>query len=313
MEAGAVQGEGEHLYYLSAWGVLGMRLAAGAARAAGAADDARRFEAEYQDFFQCLRRSYERTFEREALYKGVLSSSVESEHQGMFGLWTFTPLVYPCRVFAPHDPLIEATCRRIETNAHRYGSGLVSEGPGSFWPYISVDWGISYILRGEPDRAVDVFCAYVDNAGPTMGWAEGYASGSNTGGGDQPHGWATAQYIHFLRNMLLMEDGDVLHIAPATPRRWMTGPQPISVTNAPTHFGPVSYTIRPAPEEGRVRVDMKLAADRRPRQVVLHLRMPDGLRLKETKVNGKEVTSFLPEAVLIDHPAERIRVDVGVG
>lgn len=313
MEVGAVEGEGEHLYYLSAWGVLGMRLAAEAAEAAGAADDARRFRSEHEDFLASLRRSYQQTFDRQALYKGVLNSSVESEHQGMFGLWTFTPLIYPCEVFAPHDPLIAATYRRMETNARQHGSGLVSEGAGSLWPYISVDWGISYIRRGEPDRAVDIFCAYVDNAGPTMGWAEGYASGPNIGGGDQPHGWATAQYIHFLRNMLLMEDNDVLHIAPATPRRWLSGPDPIRVRDAPTHFGKVSYVIQPASDGGAVGVSLEMEPRNRPRQVVVHLRMPDGLRVRQVDAKDGVVDTFAPEAIFINDPPARLRLKVGVG
>jgi len=312
MEVGAVEGEGEHLYYLSAWGVFGMQLAAEAAWAAGEEGDARRFEAEWRDFGECLTRSYEKTFAREDLYRGVLASSVETEHLGMAGMWTFTPLVYPCRVMPPHDPLAAATFRRMESYARQYGSGLSSEGPGSFWPYISVDWGISYILRGEPDRAVDVFCAYVDNAGPTMGWAEGYSSAANVGGGDQPHGWATAQYIHFLRSLLVMEEGDVLHIAPATFRSWLAGTRPVRVTGAPTHFGTLTYTIQPEPNRGRVRAEIELDARTRPRQIVLHLRMPEGRTIRSVEVNGKRLASFLPEAILIDSPPDHLRIEARV-
>jgi hypothetical protein len=308
MEVGAVAGEGEHLYYLSAWGVFGMKLCVDAAQAVGATEDAKRYQAEYEDFKACLSRSYAKTFNREDLYRGVFSSSVETEHQGMAGLWTFTPLVYPCRVFAPHDPLMTATLRRMETYAQRYGSGQLSEGPGGFWPYISVDWGIGYILRGEPDRAIDTFCAYVDNAGPTMGWAEGYSSAANVGGGDQPHGWACGQYVHFLRQMLIMEQDDVLHIAPATPRWWLRGPRPIRVKDAPTHFGSVSYSIQPDLASGRVVVDVATTVRTRPRQIVAHLRLPDGLKLRSVAIADKPVLSFTDEVVLLNDTPPQFRL-----
>lgn len=312
MEVGTVAGEGEHLFYLSAWGVFGMKLCVDAAKAVGAEDDARRYLAEYEDFKACLTRSYAKTFQREDLYRGVLSSSVETEHQGMAGFWTFTPLVYPCQVFAPHDPLMTATLRRMETYAQRYGSGQLSEGSGGFWPYISVDWGIGYILRGEADRAIDIFCAYVDNAGPTLGWAEGYSSAANSGGGDQPHGWACAQYVHFFRQMLLMEQDDVLHIAPATPRSWLRGPRPIRVKNAPTHFGNLTYTIQPDPAAGRVVVDFSMDARKRPRQIVVHLRLPDGLKVRSATVADIPISSFMDEVVLLNEVPARFRLVASV-
>jgi hypothetical protein len=61
----------------------------------------------------------------------------------------------------------------MERMSHDWGGGLFSEGQGSYWPYIGVDWALSYILRGEPDRALDYFCAYVDKAGGTLSWGEG--------------------------------------------------------------------------------------------------------------------------------------------
>ena len=43
--------------------------------------------------------------------------------------------------------------------------------------------------------------------------------------------------------MLVMEKGDVLWLARATPRAWLEQGKRIAVRNAPTDFGPVGYEI----------------------------------------------------------------------
>lgn len=297
--------DGMHLYYLSAWAVLGLREAADAARALGEIGDAKRFEKEWADLRACLQRSFERTFVREGMYRGHLNFTAAVAQEGMAGYWAHTPLLWPCGVFDPHDPMLTATLRHIESNASRYGSGLLSEGPGSFWPYISVDWAIGYILRGEPDKAVDLFCAYVDNAGTTLSWGEGYASESNLAGGDQPHGWADAQFVNLLRHMLVMEQGDVLHLLPAVPRSWLKGPNPIRLQRLPTCFGALSLVVQPHPREGKLSATLQLdplGDQRLPRKLILHLRLPDGLRISAATVNGKATEAYTDETLIVPRP-----------
>ena len=51
--------------------------------------------------------------------------------------------------------MLDGTWRKLESMANTWGGGMHSESPGSYWPYIGVDWALSYILRGEPDRALE--------------------------------------------------------------------------------------------------------------------------------------------------------------
>ena len=46
-----------------------------------------------------------------------------------------------------------------------------------------------------------------------------------------------AAFLERFRNLLVMEDGDSLWLARATPRAWLEQGKKISVKNAPTHFG----------------------------------------------------------------------------
>ena len=86
IEPGAMEvmdvGKGTHMYYLNAFGVLGLREAADAAKAVGAEDDARLFAAEGLDLKNCLHRSFQQTFKRTGLYEGHLWFGVEPEGVG---------------------------------------------------------------------------------------------------------------------------------------------------------------------------------------------------------------------------------------
>ena len=60
-----------------------------------------------------------------------------------------------------------------------------------------------------------------------------------------------AAFLERFRNLLVMEDGDSLWLARATPRAWLEQGKKISVKNAPTHFGDVGYEIVSDADMGR--------------------------------------------------------------
>ena len=67
------------------------------------------------------------------------------------------------------------------------------------------------------------------------------------GGWNKTHetGWFLCQS----RIMLVAEHGDELWLAPFVTSEWLKDGQRIAVTNAPTDFGRVSYTIQSAVSE----------------------------------------------------------------
>ena len=92
--------------------------------------------------------------------------------------------------------------------------------------------------------------------------------------------------------VLVMEEGDVLWLARATPRAWLEQGQRIAVRNAPTHFGPVGYEIVSDVEHSRLVATVTLPSRNPPREVVLVLRHPASAPIAAVKVNGKEWTDF---------------------
>lgn len=306
MEVGAVT-KGMHMYYMNAWSILGLEEAADAAGALGLKNDQKLFASEAADLRACLYKSFRKTFRRGSLYQGFLWYGVEEEGDGMYGMWGHTPLVWPTRALNPHDPMLTGTWRRMERMSNEWGGGIHSEGPGGCWPYIGVDWAISYILRGEPEKTLDYFCAFTDTAGLTYSWGEGYDNGQNHCAGDQPHFWADAQWVNLYRHLFAMEDGATLLLTPATMRRWQQGGKGITLRKLPTHFGDLDLTVKPNAGGTRISYEFRLTAkgDQAARpldRIVISARTPEGRPLTDVHLNGKPVTWFTPDAVVIANP-----------
>jgi hypothetical protein len=309
LEPGAMEvmevGKGMHMYYLSGFGILGLREAADAAAALGRVDDARRFAAEALDLKKSLHRSFTQTFKRTGLYEGHLWFGVEPEGVGMYGFWAHNCLLWPCRALDPRDPMLEGTWRRMENMSNLWGGGMHSEGEGGFWPYIGVDRAVSHILRHEPERALDYFCAYTDTAGGTLSWGEGYSN--RLAGGDQPHFWADGQWLNLYRQLFAFEDGSSLWLTPALFRRWHEGNQPVSVSRLPTHFGDLDLRIEPRPDGSAVRYTLRVTpkgdqAARKLDRILLYPRLVGGRAIERVTLDGRDFKQFSRDSVILAEP-----------
>jgi hypothetical protein len=101
-------------------------------------------------------------------------------------------------------------------------------------------------------------------------------------------------FLERFRNLLVMEDGQNLWLARATPRVWTEQGKRISVKNAPTHFGPVDYEIVSDVDHGKINATIKMPNRNAPKEVRLRLRHPQSASLKSVTVNGKEWRDFDP-------------------
>lgn len=93
-----------------------------------------------------------------------------------------------------------------------------------------------------------------------------------------------AKFVHRVRDLLVTEfDGD-LHLAAGIPGNWLAGGKQIVVRQAPTEYGPVSYTLRA--EGGEVRGTITLPARSPYRAAWISVRLPEGVRMAEVKLDG---------------------------
>ncbi|MDD5705268.1 MAG: hypothetical protein PHR35_05045 [Kiritimatiellae bacterium] len=109
-----------------------------------------------------------------------------------------------------------------------------------------------------------------------------------------------AAFIERFRQMLVMEDGQSLWLARATPRDWLRQDKKISVTNAPTFFGTLAYEIVSDVDNGKIAATVQIPARNPPKSVFLRLRHPQTLSIKSVKVNGKPWVEFNKDKELIE-------------
>jgi hypothetical protein len=111
-----------------------------------------------------------------------------------------------------------------------------------------------------------------------------------------------AAFLERFRNLLLMEQGDCLWIARAAPREWLEQGMKIAVKNAPTHFGPLTYEIVSATDDGKITATVEIPSRNSPKTVLLRFRHPQAAPIKHVTVNGKDWRRF-------DNDQEVIRLE----
>jgi hypothetical protein len=88
-----------------------------------------------------------------------------------------------------------------------------------------------------------------------------------------PHTYSLTEQLRLLRNMLVWEDGEVLKLAHAIPRNWLERGKCVAANDAPTKFGPVSYSIT-SNKDGSMSVHLVPPNRHPPATITLRLRHP---------------------------------------
>jgi hypothetical protein len=109
-------------------------------------------------------------------------------------------------------------------------------------------------------------------------------------GGEKSH--TKGVFLSNVRNMLVMEIGDALWLARATPRAWLDQGKKIAIKNAPTYFGTLAYEIVSDADHGKISATIEMPARKAPKEVVLRFRHPKSAPIKSVTVNGKPWTGF---------------------
>jgi hypothetical protein len=186
----------------------------------------------------------------------------------------------PCGILPPNHELITGTIRKIEARMSPGGlpvhTGWMENG---MWVAMTLDnLAETLLLRNEGDAAARYLYATLNHGTPLYSWCEerGQEAGSAEITGDRQHLWTPVAVARFIRNALVLEEADTLHLARGAARDWIASGQPLSVTHMATHFGRVSFEIKFDREAGRLSGRIQLEAQP-VRQLVLHLRLPADL------------------------------------
>ncbi|MEI6864515.1 FN3 associated domain-containing protein [Flavicella sp.] len=117
------------------------------------------------------------------------------------------------------------------------------------------------LILGEQKKVIeDLYAILVHTSSTNAGfeWHPTPWSNRNFGMNRTPHGWMGARYIELLRNMLVREEKQDLHLFSAISPYWTQKGESIVVKNAPTYMGQVSYTASFGEKEMRVTLNNQL-------------------------------------------------------
>jgi len=225
-------------------------------------------------------------------------------------------------ILDPYDPLSEAILDDWEDNITLSSSlgqhihGVVddeywfSRGGMVFQPNLQNPIQV-YLLRNEIPAAIRsiynsmVACLYRDvNAFTEEFRRWGVGSGPMYKIPDE------AKFMNRVCDMLVIEAGNELWLAPGTPTYWLEPGKNIKLYNAPTIFGKVSYELRcgtsPNTIEASINLPAKISADK----VKLFIRAPFEKPIKSVLVNGKEWNNWdkNKEAIVLPKQDKTINV-----
>ncbi len=280
---GEAIGQG-YIYYHDFWSVLGLRMAIDAAKSVGEENDVKWMTDTYDTFCANLSASVKLAFERIGGNKYIPATPFDPVSK--VDIWGSIAALYPTRFLAANDPMISSTLDMMRQHCKEEEYTYFNRP--KLWTYITVDWAMCYLLRDDLEMFFMLFDGYVAHASPTNGWTEEIFLETRQGTGDMPHGWAAAQFVHLLRNSLVYEDSDILHLCWGAREDWLNNG--IAVRRAPTKFGTVNFELRRSGDSFVLDYRLDRGAHQQScLQVQLHL-PPSVKRPASVQINGKVKT-----------------------
>lgn len=290
-------GPADYYYWDDFWGLAGLRDAAEVATWLGQARDAERLRANFESF----RKDVDASLAAAARRLGrpaMPASPYRHLDAGMVGSLVAS---YPLRLFEPGDPRIRDTIAALKEQAWLGGGYFNYVGHTALGTYLTLDIAECLLYQREPE-AWKMIRWVLEHASPTFTWAEGLHPLTLRGGmGDGHHGWAIADFLIAVRNLLLLEEGNHLLITPVLPEEWTAENNVIKVEGAATYFGEVDYTIAFGERTGT----LVLSGDWRQAPEYVEWDLPFSLREAGGDIEGVEIVG---NAVRLPRQARRVVV-----
>lgn len=233
------------------------------------------WQAEYRDYWATFERARNRdklTDSHGNVYVPVTMKG-EAPQLPQRGAWAFLQSIFPGRIFEPDDKLMLGTIAMLDANQREgliYGTGWLPEG---IWNYSASFYGHAHLWLGHGEKTASIFYAFANHASPLLCWREeqNLVGEKESYCGDMPHNWASAEFIRMVRHMLILERGSELHLLEGLPSGWTVPDATIKMTEIPTSFGPVSFSLHVEPDGESAELKILPPQRNNPDKIVVHL------------------------------------------
>jgi hypothetical protein len=271
-----------HLTGYNFLALSGLKLAIQMAGETGHADLAAKWQREYDEyrpaFFKVLD---ERTRED----NGYIPPALDGQKGGYD--WGNMLAVVPEPTLEAHDPRVTATLKATQA---KYAEGIMTYADGEFLHhYLTIKNTLTEVVRGDQEQAVrELYALLLHTSSTQAGFEFAILPWGNRDFTDNlaPHGWFAAEYRTLLRNMMVREEGDQLHLLSVVSPEWIGKDKTIAVSGAPTSFGNVDFKLA-QPSAGEAILSLKTDFTAAPREIVVHL--PWFVDVQNAMADGKAI------------------------
>jgi hypothetical protein len=227
-----------HLVGDNFWGVAGAQAAALIARTAGDPQHADRWAADaaaYQATLDAqLRQAVKST-------GGWIPPALDAKGGQDWGnLWPS----FPTGVYSPTNVMVQRTMRHARA---KFAEGIATYLTHDLHDYIGFRVFETELAANQQRLSVDgLYSELAHTTATNAGFETGVRVYGSRAVDDNmtPHGWFAAEYVTYLRNMLVRDDDTGITLMSAVSPAWVGHGKTVSVHDAPTRFGKVSYTLR---------------------------------------------------------------------
>lgn len=283
----------------------GLKSAIELAQATGHLDEARRFQKEYDDYRACFFKLLDTVTQKDG---GYIPPSLDSK--GWKGTdWGNLLAVTPEPVLDAHDPRVTETLRQVQA---RYQEGLATytePDDGQFLHhYLTIKNTLTELARGDQEQVIREFYAELLHTSSTHAGFEYSIRPWGTRdfeGNLAPHGWFAADYRNLLRNMMLREEGDTLHLLSAVSPEWIAKGKSIRVERAPSYFGLVDFALE-MPDDSSAVLHLHTSFQMPLHKLVLHL--PWFMEASSITADGAALP-ISDSSVVLPVSAKEVRID----
>jgi len=272
-----------HLTGYNILAINGLHSAAMLARELGHSTDAARFE---RDAAQ-LQASFLPLLDKASREQGgIIPPSLDAaEWKGTD--WGNLLTVTPEPQFDPFDPRVTATLRSTQ---RRYQEGITTYAEpddGIFLHhYLLIKNSLTELVRGEDEQVIrDLYALLLHTSSTHAGFEYAIRPWGNRDfeGNLSPHAWFAADYRNLLRNMMIREQGNDLHLFSALSPEWIGTGKQIDITAAPTYWGSLDLHLK-MPDDSSAILDLSTRFTAKPGRILLHI--PWFLSVTEASADG---------------------------
>ncbi len=247
---GGLNGDWDQAEYSNVyWNLAGLKAMIQAAEWLGNSDDARVWQAEYDDFYSTFQKAAARDLATDTFGNHYLSVHMDPKFRSLpqRAQWAFCQGVYPGQIFEMDDPVATGTIDMLKTTLQEgmvMGTGWDING---IWGYFAGFFGHACLWMGDGETAVQQLYAFANHASPLYAWREEHPPRDMMPShyiGDMPHNWASAEFASLVVHLLALDRGDALHLLEGIPAEWRQPGMRTALKDISTPFGKVTFTLQ---------------------------------------------------------------------